>query len=294
MTEEVKPSLKELEDKLKKLDREIRQAEEHNWTADAQEILDKMAQEFVPGTAYINNSKEFVITDLHVTSPIGGIRNLWRAITGRPGIVAAAKRRATNSPIQGFSSEVGATTAYLILVNFDRYRRRFKLPLNLFIKYLRAVHDANYYSVPYEVVLPTIQIVQYTATYGVAAWYKKIFGFTFLVEPEIEMDMGANDAQGHTWDWALSGSGDCLGNCIFNAVIDQYKNGVLESKAEVKDAFLKIVAPWENAEQLEYLNSKYPLLNVPNLESLQLKMVADIKAKYAAWAKELDANGKSK
>jgi hypothetical protein len=290
MTEAAKPTLKELETKLKQVDKEIKEAEERNWTADAQEILDKMAQEFVPGTAYINNSKEFVPIDLHVTSPIGGIRNLWRAITGRPGIVAAAKRRATNSPIQGFSSEVGATTAYLILVNFDRYRRKFKLPLKLFIKYLRAVHDANYYSVPYEVVLSTIQIVQYTATYGVANWYKKVFGFTFLVEPEIEMDMGANDAEGHTWDWALSGSKDCLGNCLFNAVIDQYTNGVLESKAEVKDALMKIIRPWEDEEHRTYLNTKYPLLNVPNLEPLQLKMVADIKKKYTEWA---NSNGKS-
>ena len=290
MTEVAKPTLKELEEKLKKLDAEITEAEERNWTADAQEILDKMAQEFIPGTAYINNSKEFVPIDLHVTSPIGGIRNLWRAITGRPGIVAAAKRRATNSPIQGFSSEVGATTAYLILVNFDRYRRHFKLPLSLFIKYLRAVHDANYYSVRYEVVLATIQIVQYTATYGVAAWYKKVFKFTFLVEPEIEMDMGANDAEGHTWDWSLPNLGDCL----FNSVIDQYNNGVLESKAEVKDAISKIIYPWENEEQRNYLNSKYPLLNVAGLEPLQLAMVASLKSKYTTWAKELDSNGKSK
>lgn len=290
MTEVSKPTLKELQDKLKKLDKEIKEAEEHNWTADAQDILDKMALEFVPGTAYINNSKEFAPIDLHVTSPIGGIRNLWRAITGRPGIVAAAKRRATNSPIQGFSSEVGATTAYLILVNFDRYRRHFKLPLSLFIKYLRAVHDANYYSVRYEVVLPTIQIVQYTATYGVAAWYKKIFNFTFLVEPEIEMEMGANDAQGHTWDWSLPN----LGTCIFNSVIDQYTNGVLESKTEVKDALTKILRPWENQEQLKYLNSKYPLLNVPGLEDLQRKMVIDVKAMYVAWAKGLNSDGKPK
>ena len=104
------------------------------------------------------------------------------------------------------------------------------------------------------------------------------------------MDMGANDAQGNTWDWSLPSLGDCL----FNSVVDQYNNGVLESKAEVKDALMKIIFPWENEDQRAYLNSKYPLLNVPNLDELQLKMVADLKLKYVEWSKGLNTDGKSK
>jgi DNA polymerase I-like protein with 3'-5' exonuclease and polymerase domains len=104
--EDIERELEEKKLALKKLRRELKEAQDKDWKADAQEVMDKMAEEFVPGTAYLNHSKEFVVADRHVTSPIGGIRNLWRVLTGRPGVIAAAKRRATNSPIQGFSTEI--------------------------------------------------------------------------------------------------------------------------------------------------------------------------------------------
>ena len=283
-TEEVKkPTKKEIAEKIKEkqkqlaqLNKELKEAHERDWKADAQEIMDKMAQEFEPGTQYLNDSKNYVATDYHVTSPIGGIRNLWRVLTGRPGVIAAAKRRATNSPIQGFSSEIGAVTAYLILVELDRYRRMFKLPLKLFPKYLRAVHDANYYCVPYEMYLPTLQICQYTATYGVAKWYKKVFGFKFLVEPEIEMDIGASDSGGTAWDWALDGkSKDRLATCLHSALADQISMGTLK-KENVQSVVAKIIKPWMDDESREYLNKKYPLLGVSGLDSKQIHMCEEL------------------
>lgn len=284
--EDIKRELEEKKLALKKLRRELKEAQDKDWKADAQEVMDKMAEEFVPGTAYLNHSKEFVVADRHVTSPIGGIRNLWRVLTGRPGVIAAAKRRATNSPIQGFSSEIGAATAYLILIAFDKYRRKFKLPLSLFPKYLRAVHDANYYCVPYEMYLPAIHICQYVATYGVAKWYKKFFNFKFLVEPEIEMDIGANDATGEAWDWALTGTSKArLAVIIFAAVTEQVNNKVA-NKDQVPSIVDKLLEPWEDSSKLEYLNKNYPLLGVSGLEEKQAACVAELRKLVADYMAE--------
>ena len=284
--EEIRAILEEKKLQLKKLRRELKEANDKDWRADAQEVMDKMAEEFVPGTAYLNHSKEFVVADRHVTSPIGGIRNLWRVLTGRPGVIAAAKRRATNSPIQGFSSEIGAATAYLILLAFDRYRRKFKLPRRLFPKYLRAVHDANYYCVPYEMYLAALHICQYIATYGIAKWYKKFFNFKFLVEPEIEMDIGANDATGEAWDWALTGTSKArLAVIIFAAVKEQVNNKVA-TKDQVPDIIDKILDPWEDSEKREYLNKNYPLLGVQGLEEKQAACVAELRKLVDYYMKE--------
>jgi hypothetical protein len=281
--------VKQLEEKraaLKKAQAELLEAQNKDWPAEAQLIMDKMDEEFQNGSKFLQDSKRLVCKDFHVTSPIGGIRNLWRVLTGRPGVVAAAKRRATNSPIQGFSSEIGAATAYLILLAFDKYRRKFKLPRRLFPKYLRAVHDANYYCVPYEMYLAAIHICQYIATYGISKWYKKFFNFKFLVEPEIEMDIGANDATGEAWDWALTGTSKArLAVIIFAAVKEQVNNKVA-TKDQVPSIIDKILDPWEDSEKREYLNKNYPLLGVPGLEEKQAACVAELRKLVDDYMKE--------
>jgi hypothetical protein len=281
--------VKQLEEKraaLKKAQAELLEAQNKDWPAEAQLIMDKMDEEFQNGSKFLQDSKRLVCKDFHVTSPIGGICNLWRVLTGRPGVVAAAKRRATNSPIQGFSSEIGAATAYLILIAFDKYRRKFKLPLSLFPKYLRAVHDANYYCVPYEMYLAAIHICQYVATYGIAKWYKKFFNFKFLVEPEIEMDIGANDATGEAWDWALTGTSKArLAVIIFAAVKEQVNNKVA-TKDQVPSIIDKILDPWEDSEKREYLNKNYPLLGVQGLEEKQAACVAELRKLVDDYMKE--------
>lgn len=284
--EELKAKLAAKKEDLSKLKVELQEAQEKDWVAEAQLIMDKMNSEFVNGASFLKDSKTSVVKDFHVTSPIGGIRNLWRVLTGKPGVVAAAQRRATNSPIQGFSSEIGAATAYLILIHFDKYRRRFKLPASMFPKYLRAVHDANYFSVPYEFYLPALQIAQYMATYGVANWYKKVFGFKFLVEPEIEMDVGANDATGEAWDWALDGESKArLSVCVSSALIEQVKNGVMTGDQLLPAARL-IASVWLDEEKRTYLNSKYPILNVQGLDAKQIFCAKEILSLCKKYLKE--------
>ena len=258
--EEKKNKIAELKEKLKKLHADRAEAEEHDWVADAQEVMDKMAKEFPRGWAFLQQSKEFVLKDLHVTASHGRVRNLWRSITGRPAIQAAAGRRATNSPVQGFASEAGMTAAWLILSAMYEYVEDFELD-DLFIKYCRAVHDANYYHVPYALVIPHLHIKQYCATYGVAQYYKEEFGFEFLIEPEIEIDIGAHDAKGHTWDWSLNN----LADCIFFALHDQIDIGMLDAE-DLDSTVQTIIKPWKSRAKKEYLQSKFPLLGVQNLD----------------------------
>lgn len=282
--------IKELKKKKSELIKQRMEAEDKDWAAEAQGVMDKMAKEFPNGWDFLTKAKTYVLKDLHVVAPNGRVRNLWRSITGKAAIKAAAGRRATNSPIQGFASEIGTTTAFLIMRNVFRVMRKLKIPMKYFIRYCRAVHDANYYNVPYCMTIVALHVIQYTATYGVAQWYEQVFKFKFQIEPEIELDIGSNDADMFTWDWSL----DNLAECIFFALKQQAKDGAVED-SEIKSIVRTIVKPWKNLEHRAYLQENYPLLGVKDLDSQIdgfLTKILDHERMEESWKKYLEKKSK--
>jgi hypothetical protein len=196
----------------------------------------------------------------YVFSPIGRIRHLFAALTGIRSIISRQVRRGMNAPIQGFASEIAVKASRLVMVSFyqDRVKicKMLGLPKPKPIKFNRIVHDALYFTVPYDMVIPFIHILQYEATYGVAKAYEKEFGLKFTVEPEIEMEIGTKDTNSTKWDWSLQN----LVSTIDSVVQDGIKQGLLTEKHE--DIMAQIFAPWKNSECLAFLDEKYPLLNV--------------------------------
>jgi len=256
-------SVADLKKELKELDVLIQEAEERDWVEYASNIMDQMFSDFAAGADFLNKSADQAIQDLHVMSPFGRVRNLWRSITGRPGVIAAARRRAQNSPIQGFSSELGSSAGVLIQESTDEYMVEFDYAPNLFPRYCRAVHDCNVFSTPYEMVIPHIHIMQYEATYGLTEWAEKTFDMKFTIVPEIEIEISCTEDNSFKWDWSLNNLADCL----VGSLKDQIKLGDLESPEELKDAYRKIVTPWLDVEQRSYLQENYPLLNVKDLDA---------------------------
>lgn len=247
----------DIEFKLKDIEVKLKEAEEKDWTAYAQETMDKFFEASVKVKQYLDNSVAQAVRHLHVISPAGRVRNLWRVLSGKPGVIAAASRRAQNSPIQGFSSEMGCVSAYKILKSSYFYLKKYGSLKTGFPKYSRAVHDANYYMVPYESVIPFIHIFQYEATQGVADWYAKVMKVPFTIEPEIEMDIGAHDAATHTWSWDLVQ----LATIFVESLKTQIEIGTLNP--EDFDASLDaIVRPWADQTTRDVLFSRFPLQNV--------------------------------
>ena len=132
-------------------------------------------------------------------------------------------------------------------------------PWELRVPYSRVVHDASYYSVIYKMVLPFTHILQYAATYGVTEVYAKEFGVEFPVEPEIEMEFGVRDDICAKWDWSIPN----LVQTLMNSVKEAEELDLLEgTQQEVLD---QIFEPWRNKKMRNYLQSKYPLLGVSDL-----------------------------
>lgn len=257
---EINQMLEELDGKLTALIAEDR-------TKYAQSIIDKMFAEFKMGAAWTHKMQELAEKEFYVYSPIGRRRFLPAAMTGTRQIIAQQVRRGSNAPIQGFASEIGIKASRLIMEEYYRHLPRFKQFLkledsnwSLRAKYNRVVHDANYFAVPYEMVLPFIHISQYMATYGVTKAYKDQFNLDFTVEPEIELELGAQDANSHKWDWSLPNLMEALKNTLKESEELDLLDG---TKEEILDA---IVYPWKNKKFRAYLQENFPLLNVKDLD----------------------------
>lgn len=260
--------LKEKVDNLKKEDR----------TDYAQHIVDKMFSTFKHGAKWTHDMKDNAKKLGYVYSPLGRIRHLWSTIIlnkKNTKLINQQIRRGSNAPIQGFASEIAVKAARLDLVTFYN-----ELPVlcdmlgieksawECKVENCRIVHDASYFAVPYELVLPFIHISQYCATYGIARQVEKQFGVKFNIEPEIEYEIATCDGEGggSTWDWSIPN----LLQIIKDSLESAHKAGRLDN---VNSAYNTILRAWKNKKCRDYLCTKYPLLNVPNLQPVIIKAI---------------------
>lgn len=246
----------------------------------AQNIINKMFGQFKKGASWTNKMQELAETQFYVYSPIGRRRYMPAALSMDRGIVNQQVRRGSNAPIQGLASEIGVTAGRCILKAYYKSLPKLKQMLgidksdwDMRIPFARTVHDANYLAVPYEMVLPFIHILQHEATYGVTKHYKEKFGLTFTVEPEIEVEIAAQDAGSHKWDWSLPN----LVTCLRDSIRESEELGVLEgTQAQVLKTIMR---PWVNKDMRTYLQKMWPLLGVKDLNKQMDEAVLYAKSK---------------
>lgn len=268
----------EISDELEKLDTKLIALMAEDRTGYAQDIIDKMFSEFKAGARWTESMHRNAEEKYYVFSPIGRIRHLFASLTGDKRIISKQVRRGSNAPIQGYASEIGTKASRLIVEEYYKNLTYLKEKLecdksdwNLRILCNRAVHDALYFSVPYEMVIPFLHILQYTATYGITNAYKEQFNVDFTIEPEIECEIGADDSQENIkWDWSIPNLISILEETIKRA--DELK--VLEGSPS--DVLKIILTPWKSKSIRKYLQDKYPLLNVKDLD----KQIIDAIRKY--------------
>lgn len=234
----------------------------------AQGIIDKMFGQFKKGAAWTNKMQEMAETQFYVYSPIGRRRYMPAALSMDRQIVNQQVRRGSNAPIQGFASEIGVAAGRCILEAYYSNLPKLKKLMGIEksdwamrIPFNRTVHDANYYAVPYEMVLPFIHILQYQATYGVTERFKNNFGIQFTVEPEVEIEVGGRDDHTHKWDWSLNNLIDGLRS----AISDTDELGLLEGSQQ--GVLATVMAAWKSKETRSYLQGLWPLLGVKKLDT---------------------------
>ncbi len=254
--------------RVEELEQAFQELVDEDRSEQAQEIIDKMFEEFPDGHRWVERMTESAKNRFYVYSPIGRIRHLYAAMTKDKRILSRQVRRGLNAPIQGFASELAVKASRLTLLSFYDFAHKAKADTSAF-RFSRMVHDASYYTVPYHLVIPFLHILQYETTYGITKAIKEDFNFELTIEPEIEMDIGTKETNTISWNWCLPSLVDILEQ----AVAEGIKNKILtESKEDIME---KILAPWKNPKIRKYLNKNYPMLGV-DLESEIEELVNDL------------------
>lgn len=240
---------------------------------DIEEIIQKLFEGFPEGSRWLEEAAEQVSRYAHVVSPIGRVRRLWRVYTGARGVIAAAQRRAQNAPIQGFASEIGATSGFLILLACYEFIRERGLDMETNMpKLCRMVHDSSFSIVPFQFVLPFIHICQYTATVGVKNWYLETFDVELTIEPEIELELCASEDKSYKWNWELPS----LVRDVYQTIKDLVPLGRLPED-QIDAVYETVMAPWKDAEYRGVLQDRFPLLNVKELDAQIVFAINDLK-----------------
>ena len=267
---------KENKAKVKELKAKVDDLKAEDRTDYAQHIVDKMFSTFKNGAKWTNEMKDNAKKLGYVYSPLGRIRHLWSTILvnkKNKKLINQQIRRGSNAPIQGFASELAVKAARLDLVIFYKELPKLCEILGLEksaweyrVECCRMVHDASYFAVPYELVLPFIHISQYCATYGVSRQIESQFGLKVNIEPEVEYEIITCDSDSGTWDWSIPN----LLTIIKQALNSAHERGELD---DVNKAYKTILRAWKNKECRNYLCDKYPLLNVPRLQPVIIKAI---------------------
>lgn len=226
----------------------------------AQNTMTKMFTEFKRGAAWLKWTKAHAAEHGYTYSPLGMRRNLHGVLSGIQNIVSSMQRKAANSPIQGLASQIGVTAARLINLNvytafldlgyIDENTE--VLPADI----IKAVHDALHSEVFYEMLLAYIHVAQWTATYGVTEYYKRVYKLDFPIEPEIEVEIGATEDKMYKWNWTEAH----LLEIVKLAVKDQIDIGVLKDDPDKTVA--KILKAYNTPKIRKYLETNYPILGV--------------------------------
>lgn len=236
---------------------------------EAESIVDKVFTRFSAGKQHLDRVTEQIEHDGWVSAPTGRRRNMFRVFTGLKSVVSAAVRGAKNAPIQGIASEIALRAAYSVLKEGDLFLSEQDVDTSEHFYYLtRVVHDAAYYEVPYALVIPFIWIYQYTAMMGVMHQYEEDYGFKFIVEPEIEMEFSTREDKSYKWNWTLDDLRSILEKCLKDQI--ELKRLKQEDYASALD---QILAFARDKRKMAALQTRYPLLNVPDLPKAVMTML---------------------
>ena len=249
---------------------------EEDRTELAQSTMDKVFSEFKNGKRWLDDAVNMATHYGYAISPVGRVRHVPSALITDKKTASRSIRQSCNAPIQGFASELAIVASRLAMQSYyDHYKEIADMlgieekASNNRIQYLRVVHDANYYAIPYKFVIPFLHIMQYEATYGTAAAIKRNFNFEFNIEPEIEMEVGICDSTSYPWDWSIPS----LLQAISSAIKEGRENGFI--KEDYNDVMEQILHPWRDEKCRHHLNTHFPLLGVKELDDVIGKALND-------------------
>ena len=183
----------------------------------AEELLNKFFKEFHKGKAWLKQMVTYAQEHLFAVSPLGRRRNLFGNLSGHNAMRAAVQRRAQNSPIQGFASDICfmaadiyARTIHELFNELGIKHKSSKVGTGKSdITYLPTgpnvmVHDSIKAEMPIEYYLLGMHILEWSMTHGVTQYLRETHGVITGVPFDIEFSVGADWSHKDDWDFSAN------------------------------------------------------------------------------------------
>jgi DNA polymerase I-like protein with 3'-5' exonuclease and polymerase domains len=169
-------------------------------------LVKDFTKRFPRGMKWIEKCKIFARENLYYENPNGFRRHLWgyalplSCPTGKR-IHAEMDRRAVNSPIQGMCAQFMSigTRQLDIMAN----EIRVKEDRDVGIEICNSVHDSLENLSPYATLLENLHLVEQALTTRVRTEMYDRYGFQFVVDLEIDFEIGSTLSNCSSWDFSL-------------------------------------------------------------------------------------------
>lgn len=174
----------------------------------AETLVKNFRKRFPKGMKWIEDVKEFSRKHLFYENPLGLRRHLWGYLYPKNAMACSNKvwaemdRRAVNSPIQGMGAQfmsIGARFLDTMIFNLWKTEKRV-------VDYAicNSVHDSLENEFSYRDLMLGLKYVEYALIDGVREVMKERYDFKFVVDVDIDFELGASLDTCKAWDDSLA------------------------------------------------------------------------------------------
>jgi DNA polymerase I-like protein with 3'-5' exonuclease and polymerase domains len=182
---------------------------------ETQKIVDKMFGSFPGAKKWLETQRILCQKQFYVSNPLGFKRNLFGVMSGVESIIQAMGRRSANSPVQGFSSQLGYIANSIIIRELYNFIREIGY-LNLIKNKSRClspscmVHDSTEYEAHYLLFFAYLRIIEWSSVIGVRDYCARKFDFDFNVDLGFDFEIGISGDKMQAWDFSEQNLSDIL------------------------------------------------------------------------------------
>lgn len=262
---------------------------------ETEKLYDNFVKRFPKAMAWIEDVKKFAAKNYYVESPLGCRRHLWDFMLSRDmgddarRCISRATRQSVNSPVQG----MGAQFMSIGNRNVDKKCFEIRKTRPSFSLYsANSVHDSLETLVKYEDLLLGLDVIEASLTTEVRKVVKERFGFDFVVDLEIDFELGPTLANVEGWDF----SAEELNNHVMRSLLFQRNemghNIDVQEKYDACFSNLRDASPWLRRQiknvgiKFDLTEKKYIGALVEQHEALEKKL-ADVSAALPSLEKAL-------
>lgn len=166
--------------------------------SEAQELLDKLFTNWYGVKNWIDQSHKRAQETFQYLYPNNRIRHLWGYLSADEWVHFAMNRRAINSPVQGFASDIGV----IGIDELNRYidRNIWRKGLNFDFKSINMIHDAQYSETLFEHLPLAVYLTEHAMSSLPMNFYKNQFNYTINIPLSYDLDIGTDWSSLKEWD----------------------------------------------------------------------------------------------